>query len=173
MTEAVAADGARVVLLRLLGEFRVLDLDDEGRVLVLVLDLQLLELLHRRRLAVAVSVPVGGRLVVALAGGDELGQHPGERVDLVAAERGAGGGARLRLGEHALEAEQEAVANLPLRGGRGEAGVHLRDRVVERAAAGCALAERNGRILALAHERLARPRFRAESGGDYRVCRLQ
>ena len=91
----------------------------------------------------------------------------------MAAERGAGGGARLRLGEHALEAEQEAVANLPLRGRAVEAGVHLGDRLVERAAAGCALAERLGRVLALTEERLARPRFRAESGGDYRVCRLQ
>ena len=137
VAEAVAADGARVVLLRLLGKLRFLDLDDERRVLVLVLDLLLLELLRRRR--VAVAVPVAVRLVVALARGDELGEHPGERVDLVAAERGAGGGARLRLGEHALEAEQEAVADLPLRGRRGQAGVHLGDCVVERAAAGCAL----------------------------------
>jgi hypothetical protein len=150
-----------VVRYRLLGKFRLLDLDDEGRVLVLVLDLEPLELLRRRRMAVAVSV--GGCLVVALAGGDELGQHPGERVDLVAAERGAGGGARFRLGEHALEPEQEAVADLPLRGRRCEAGVHLRDRVVERTAAGCARAERNGRILAFTEERLTRPRFRAES----------
>jgi len=35
------------------------------------------------------------------------------------------------------------------------------------------LGERLGRILAFAYERLARPRFRAEGGGDYRVCRLQ
>jgi hypothetical protein len=91
----------------------------------------------------------------------------------VAAERGARSGARLRLREHALEAEEQAVADLPLRGRRGEARVHLRERVVERAAAGRALAERLGGILALAHERLARPRFRAESGGNHRVCRLQ
>ena len=89
VAEAVAADGAGVVLHRLLGELRVLDLDDERRVLVLVLDLLLLELLGRRRMAVA--VPVAVRLVVALARGDQLGEHPGERVDLVAAERGAGG----------------------------------------------------------------------------------
>ncbi len=159
VAEAVAADGPWVVLYRLRGKLRVLDLDDERGIFVFVLDLQLLELLRGR--AVAVSVPI--RLVVALAGGDELGQHPGERVDLVAAQRGAGRSARLRLGEHALEAEQEAVADLPLRGRRGEAGVHLGHCVVERAAAGCALAERNGRILALTEERLARPRFRAES----------
>jgi hypothetical protein len=52
---------------------------------------------------VAVAVAVAVRLVVALARGDQLGEHPGERVDLVAAERGAGGGRRLRLCEHALE----------------------------------------------------------------------
>ena len=80
---------------------------------------------------------------------------------------------RLRLGEHALEAEHEAVADLPLEDGALRAGVHLGDRVVERAAAGGALRERLGRVLALAEERLARPRFRAESGGDYWVCRLQ
>ena len=77
------------------------------------------------------------------------------------------------LGEHALEAEQQAVADLPLGDGAREAGVHLGERVVERAAAGRACPERLGRILALAQERLARPRFRAESGGNHRVCRLQ
>jgi len=84
----------------------------------------------------------------------------------MAAKRGAARSARLRLREHSLEAEEEAVADLPLRGRCGEAGVHLGERVVERAPARCSLPERLGRILALANERLARPRFRAESGGD-------
>src|SRR5262249_34256762 len=96
-----------------------------------------------------------------------------ERVDLVAAERGAGGGVRLRLGEHALESEQEAVADLPLLRRSLPSRVHLGDRFVERAAAGCALPQCLGRILALTHARLARPRFCAEGGGTYRVCRLQ
>ena len=91
----------------------------------------------------------------------------------MAAERGAGGRARLGVGEHALEAEQEAVAHLPFRGRGAEAGIHLGERVVERTPAGGAFSERVGRVFALADERLARPRFRAESGGDYRVCRLQ
>src|SRR5881394_2418472 len=39
MAEAVAADGTRVVLLRLRWKLRLLDLDDAGRALVLVLDL--------------------------------------------------------------------------------------------------------------------------------------
>src|SRR5437870_627762 len=76
VAEAVAADGAWVVLHRFLGELGVLDLDDERRVLVLVLVLLLLQLLCCRCMAVAVAVRV-----VPLARGDELGQHPGERVD--------------------------------------------------------------------------------------------
>ena len=171
VAEPVAANRAGVVLLRLLGELRLRDVDDEGRVLVLVLDLLLLELLDGRGVAVAVPVAVG--LVVALARGDQLGEHPGERVDLVAAEHGARGRVRLGLGEYALEAEQEAVAHLPLRRRRRASRVDLGDRLVERAPAGGALSERLGRILALAEERLARPRFRADSRGDYRVVRLQ
>jgi hypothetical protein len=76
-------------------------------------------------------------------------------------------------GSDSLEAEQQPVADLPLRGRRLAARVHLRDRVVESAAAGGSPGKRLARVLALAQERLARPRFRAESGGDYRVCRLQ
>ena len=38
----------------------------------------------------------------ALGRGDELGEHPGERVHLVAAELRPGGRARLVLGEDAL-----------------------------------------------------------------------
>jgi hypothetical protein len=90
----------------------------------------------------------------------------------MAPQCGAGRGSRVRLGEHALEAEQEAVAHLPLRRRSGDARVHLDKRFVERAAARGALAERLGGILALAEERFARPRFRARSGGGYRIgCR--
>ena len=41
---------------------------------------------------VAVAVPVLLLLGLALVRGDQLGQHPGERVDLVLAQLGAGGG---------------------------------------------------------------------------------
>src|SRR4051812_50174646 len=131
MAEAVAADGARVVLLRLLGKFRLLDLDYECRVLVFVLDFLLLELLRRR--GVAVAVPVC--LVVALARGDELGEHPGERVDLVAAGRRAGGCARLRLCVHAVRPEEEGVTGPPLRRGGVSSRVPLGACLVQRAAA--------------------------------------
>ena len=59
---------------------------------------------------VTVAVPVLGRL---LRRGDQLGEHAGERVDLVAAQLGAGGEVRRLLREDALEAEQERVAHLP------------------------------------------------------------
>ena len=49
--------------------------------------------------------------------GDQLREHPGERVDLVAAELGARRGARAVLGQDALEPEHEAVAHLPARDG--------------------------------------------------------
>ncbi len=114
-------------------------------------------------MAVAVAVRL---LVVLLARGDELGEHPGERVDLVLAERRARRRARLRLGEDSLEAEHQPVAHLPLRGRRLRAVVHLRECVVERATARGAFREHARGILAAPKERLARPRLGAGSGGD-------
>jgi len=155
MAESVAADRARILLrrqLRLLLGSLVLAAD----VVVLVF------LLDRLDVHLAVAV----RVVVLLARGDQLGEHPGERVDLVLAERGARRGARLRLGEDALEAKHQSVAHLPLRGWSFRATVHLGDRVVERAPARCAFGENALGILAVPEERLARPRFCAGSGGD-------
>jgi len=48
-----------------------------------------------------------------LVRGDEFGEHAGERIDLVASQLGAGSEVRLLLGEHALEAEHQAVLDLP------------------------------------------------------------
>ena len=62
-------------------------------------------------LVLCVAVAVLGRLLV---GGDQLGEHPGERVHLVAAQLGAGGESRRLLGEDAVEAEHERVADAPL-----------------------------------------------------------
>ena len=90
-----------------------------------------LDLDDARAVAVAVAVLVG----VALVRGDQLGQHPGERVDLVAAQLGAGRELPARRREHALEAEHEAVADPPARRRRRGAGVDLGERVVERRAA--------------------------------------
>jgi len=119
--------------------------------------LDLRQLGDRQHVAVSVLL-----LLLALRGSDQLREHPGERVDLVAAEERAGRGARLGLGEHAFKAQQEAEADLPLRRRSLPAGVDLRDRLVERASAGCPLGEHLVQVLALAKERLARPRFRAE-----------
>ena len=82
--------------------------------------------------AVRRAVPVAVLLRRALRRRDELGEHAGERVDLVAPKLGARGGARGILGEHALEPEHEPVAHLPARRRLLETGVHLGDRVVER-----------------------------------------
>ena len=57
----------------------------------------------------AVSV----RLRFFLVCRDQLGEHAGERVDLVAAQLGAGCEVRFVLGEHAFEPEHEAVPDFP------------------------------------------------------------
>ena len=64
---------------------------------------------RRRRRSRSVAVLVRR----ALGRGDELREHSGERVHLVAAKLGAGRGARWILGQHPLEAEHEPVAHLP------------------------------------------------------------
>ena len=120
-----------------------------------------------------VPVAVQQRLVVALHGRDQLGEHAGERVDLVAPQRRAGGRVRLGIGEHALEAEHQAVAHLPLRRGARPARLDLRRRVVERAAPRGPGREHDGGIFAVAKERLARPRFRADCCGGQRVRRRE
>jgi hypothetical protein len=97
--------------------------------------------------------------------GDQLGQHAGERVDLVAAELRAGGEVRRLLGENPLETEHQAVLHLPLRRGRPLARLDLGERVVERAAAGCAGRECVRGILSLAEEGLSSPGFGSEGGG--------
>src|SRR5574337_1194250 len=80
--------------------------------------------------AVAVpAVPVLFRR--ALGGGDELGEHAGEGVDLMAPELGAAGGVRGALRQDALESEHEAVAHLPAGGRIVLPGGDLGERVVE------------------------------------------
>ena len=86
-------------------------------------------LLELHGVPVAVAVPVLGFVLVP---GDQLGEHPGERVDLVAAELRSRREPGRAVGQHALEAEHERVVHLPL-GRRGApAGVHL-ERVQRRA----------------------------------------
>ena len=125
--EPVAARRARIVagVAGLLG-FLGLVVGELGVLLVLVLRLldELGDGAVRGAVAVLLGAPLGGR--------DQLGQHPGERVDLVAAERGAGRGGRGLGGEDALEAEHQAVAHLPAGRRCAMAGLDLLDRVVER-----------------------------------------
>src|SRR5689334_19505768 len=58
-----------------------------------------------RLLRVAVAVPVAVRAL--LVGSDQLGQHPGERIDLVAAELGAGREVGRALRKDALQPEEK------------------------------------------------------------------
>src|ERR671925_269 len=105
------------------------------------------------------------RTLVLLQVGDELGEHPGERIDLVAPELGAGGEPRRPLAEDALEPEHEAVAHLPARRGLGQPGLDLGQRVVERAPARGAGREDLFRILVGVEEGLACPCICAAHAG--------
>ena len=156
MAEAVAAFGTRVLLRR---ELRL------GLVVLRPLELEVLLLFLLDLDDGAVAVPVQlGRLLVR---GDQLGQHSRERVDLVAAQLRARREPGRLVGEDALEAEHEAVAHLPLRRRNAFAGIHLRDRVVERAAAGGSLGKDALRVFAGVEERLARPFLRASDVFGY------
>ena len=154
VTEAVAPDRAGVGACQdgLVGLFLGSELVG---LLVLLVGLELLE----RR---AVSVQ---RRLVRLDGRDELREHPGERVDLVAPQLGAGGEPRRPVAQDALEAEHEPVAHLPTGGGLGSAGLYLGQRVVEREAARGAGGENLLGILPVVQERLACPGFCAERCG--------
>ena len=109
VAETVPPNGARVGT-RVLLELPVLDV--AGVVVVLGLFLEL-DLGSARAvpggMPVAVPVLVGG----ALRRGDQLGEHPGEGVDLVTAKLRPRGCSSRILGQHAFQAEHEAVAHLP------------------------------------------------------------
>jgi hypothetical protein len=115
---------------------------------------------------VAVAVAVLGLVLVAR---DQLGEHAGERIDLVAAELGSGREARRVVGQDALEAEHEGVTDLPA-GGRSPApGIQLGEGVVERSAPRAPFGECLGGVLVGPEEGLARPRLRADSRGGQAV----
>ena len=80
-------------------------------------------------------------------------------------EHGAVGELGLVVGEQALEPEHERELASPLDRRLLAAGVELRQRGIERAAAGGALRQRRGGVLALEHERLARELLRAPEIG--------
>jgi hypothetical protein len=119
------------------------------------------------------AVAVRSVLVFLLVVGDQLGQHPRERVDLVTAERRAGGEVRLGIGEHPLEPEHEPKTDLPARRRSPAAGVDFRDCLVERPPARRSGREHLRRVLVVAQERLARPRLGAGCGGGERIVRLR
>ncbi len=148
MAEAVAALGARVVAVEALGLVAVL------------LAVQLVLVLERFlgfRVRLGVTVAVLLLLELALVRRDQLRQHPRERVDLVLAQLGAGGGGGRLRREHPLEPEQEAEPDFPA-GGRGSAaGRELDQCLVERGAAGGPRGQCDGRVFARVKEGLAGP----------------
>ncbi len=96
--------------------------------LVLRLLLDRVRDLDDRCVAVAVAV-----LGLALVRVQELGEHSGERVDLMPAELGlARGELRSCFDEHALEAEHQAVLDLPGVRGGAQPLADLGQRLVER-----------------------------------------
>jgi hypothetical protein len=166
MSEAEAADCAGVFFGRE-GQRQLVRVAVGGRrrlqlVFVLLVDL---------RLGVgAVSIPQLGR---GLSGGDQFGEHAGERVDLVLAQLGSGGEPRRTVGEHALEPEHQRVAALPFVGRRGAARVHLLDRVVESEPAGGSGSQYDGRVFVGPEKWLSGPVLRAGGGLGETVCRLR
>ena len=123
MPEAIAALGARVLTLVL------------RRQLLVVLVLGLAQLVVLVDLLLGLGVPVAVAVLVfecrALIRGDQLGEHPGERVDLMPSQlRTRRGGGRLR-GEDPLEPEHQPEADLPARRRSRASRVELGERLVE------------------------------------------
>ncbi len=154
VSEAVTTGRSRVVSVELGLEGSVFD---EPRVEVVV-DL-LVELRFRDDpvAAAATAVPVAVLVDPVLGRCDELGQHAGERVDLVTPQLGPGRGAHRFLRQDSLEPEHEAVAHLPARRGLCEARRHLLEGVVERGTSCRVGRESFGHLLAVVDERLAEP----------------
>ena len=149
-------------------------LDDPYVLVVLVVFGVRLELGCRRDLAVPVAVSVF--LGLALVGRDQLGQHAGERIDLVSAQICACCGRGLVGGEDPFESEHQPVAHFPAWRRLVAAGFDLGQRVVEGAAACGTGGERRRRLLAGMDERLAEPvlgaaRGRGQGLGLFRRCR--
>jgi hypothetical protein len=127
-----------VLVVVLAGLVRGLELAD--LLLVLLLDL------------VGLAVPVAVLVVLveraALEVADQRGELARERVDLVAAQRRAGGQLRLGVVQDAVEPEDERVVAPPLVARLGQAALHLGQGGVEGGAADRAFGERDRRVLA-------------------------
>ena len=94
---------------------------------------------------------------LALLARRQRGQHPGQRVDLVGAQREAVGERRLVGREHALEAEHEREAEAPARARGVQARRDLLERGIERTTARRARGEGHRRVVPLVQQRLAAP----------------
>jgi hypothetical protein len=79
---------------------------------------------------------------------DQRRELPRQRVDLVAAQRGAGRQLRLGVVQHPLEPEDEGIVAPPLVARLGQAATHLGQGGVERGAPDRALSERDRGVLA-------------------------
>ena len=103
---------------------------------------------------------------------DERGEHSGESVDLMPAQLRTGREARRLAREHALEPEHEREPRAPFVRRLAPARGHLRERLVERAAACGAGREHLGRILVRPEERLPGPALCERSIGRQarRLC---
>ena len=110
------------------------------------------------------AVPVA----VALGLGQQRGQRPGERVDLVGRQHRPVDQVRLLLGQQPLEPEQQRELAAPLDRRLLGAGVDLGQRSVERPAPGGAGGKGVLEGLALVDEALAREQFRTRNRGRSR-----
>ena len=164
VAEAVAANRTGIVRGGGLLVLELLDL--VGRELELVLVLVLDGLLDQ-----AVSVQVALRL--GLDCRDQLGQHARERIDLMAAELGTGRELGRALAEHALEAEHQRKADLPLVGRLVATGFDLRECLVERTPPCRSRRKHDHRVFFTVQEGFARPGFRPGSIGREAVNRLR
>jgi hypothetical protein len=84
---------------------------------------------------------------------DQLGEHPGKRIDLMAAELGSGEEMGSPVAQDTLEPEHEREVDLPLRGWRSPATLDLRDRSVEGATPCLSPCESNDRIFVRTEDR--------------------
>jgi len=166
MPEAEAASGARVFLRREWGRQVVSIRIDGGRRLELVLFF-------------LVGVDLGVRTVAvrglgrSLRDGDQFGEHPGKRVDLVAAKLRPRGEARRMVGQHPFESQHQRVAALPLIGRGVLAGFHLLDRVVEGEPSRGARREYDGRVFVSPEKRFSGPVLGAGGGLVETINRLR
>ncbi len=108
-------------------------------------------------------------LGLALVRGDERGEHPRERIHLVAAQLRTRGEVGRLLAEDSLEAEHEREPDAPLVRRLVTACLELDQRVVERAPSRRAVRKSDGGILVRMEDRLSHPLGDARGVGEQAV----